>query len=138
MADQAMTSPSCTRRSGQVLTSADRLAILRYPELARLVALRSCGEWLFQPVLADEELKLVVGSRSWLGGWSDALAIRSRTDAKAFRCDPVGGVVWQKEGGLVEVVEGLLELPGPEEPGAPRLVKARAPRLWVPGGKDAL
>jgi hypothetical protein len=54
-------------------------------------------------------------------------------DAKAFRCDPAGEVVWQREGGLVEVIDGLLQLPGPNESGAPRLVKARAPKLWVPG-----
>jgi hypothetical protein len=127
-----VTSPFAVRRGGQVLTSADRLAILRYPELAQLVALRSRG-WFFQPVQVEGELELVTGARSWPEGWSDALAIRSQGDAKAFRCDPMGGVVWHRQGGLVEVVDGLLELPGPSEPNAPRLVKARAPGLWMPG-----
>jgi hypothetical protein len=115
-----------------VLTSADRLAILRHPELAQLIALRSGGGWFFQPVQVEGTLELVTGSHRWPDGWSDALAIRGQGDAKAFRCDPTGGVVWQRESGLVEVLDGLLELPGPEEPGAPRLVKARAPTLWVP------
>jgi len=86
----------------------------------------------FQPIQVEGELELVTGSRMWPERWSDALAIRGQGDAKGFRCDPVGGVVWQREGGLVEVVEGLVELPGPDEPGAPQLVKSRAPRLWVP------
>jgi hypothetical protein len=70
----------------------------------------------------------------WPGGWSDAIAIRDLTDAKAFRCDPAGGEVWKHEGGLVEVVDGLTDLPAPHEPHAPRLVKARAPGLWLPAG----
>jgi hypothetical protein len=128
-----MTSPFATRRGGQVLTSADRLAVQLYPELARLIALRLGGGWFFQPVQVDGVLELVTGSRMWREGWSEALAIRDSGDAKAFRCDPTGGVVWQREGGLVEVVDGLLELPAPDQPNAPRLVKARVPKLWMPG-----
>ena len=66
-------------------------------------------------------------------GWSDAVAIANRDDARAYRCDPAGGEVWGREGGLAEVIDALIELPAPHEPGAPRLVKAIAQRLWAPG-----
>jgi hypothetical protein len=98
----------------------------------RLLELRHCG-WQFQPVLVSGELELLTGARVWPDGWSDAIAIRDLTDAKAFRCDPDGGAVWLREGGLVEVVDGLMELPAPDQPGAPKLVRARTPKLWTPG-----
>jgi hypothetical protein len=94
--------------------------------------LREDGGWVFQPVLVASELELLVGARVWPQGWSDAIAIRDVSDARAYRCDPDGGEVWQREGGLVEVIDGLLELPAPDQPGAPRLVKAKAARLWTP------
>ncbi|MFL6141751.1 MAG: hypothetical protein ACJ72N_07765 [Labedaea sp.] len=40
--------------------------------------------------------------------------------------------MWQREGGLVDVIDGLMELPAPNESGAPRLVRGTAPRLWTP------
>jgi hypothetical protein len=70
--------------------------------------------------------------RIWPDGWSDAIAIRDLGDARAFRCDPAGGEVWKREGGLVEVIDGLVDLPAPDQPNAPRLAKATAPELWVP------
>jgi hypothetical protein len=118
---------------GPKLTTADQAALKLYPELGRLIDLRDGGGWFFQPVQVEGELELVAGARMWPDGWSDAIAVRDVGDARAFRCDPAGGEVWQCEGGLVEVVDGLVELPGPDQPNAPRLVKARAPQLWVPG-----
>lgn len=53
--------------------------------------------------------------------------VRYTTDAAALRTDHDGGVVWQREGSLVEVVDGLLTLPPPSTPGAPRLVTATHP-----------
>lgn len=103
-----------------------------YPELARLVELRHGHGWFFQPVHVRGELELLAGARVWPDGWSDAIAIRDLGDATAFRCDPAGGEVWQREGGLVDVADALAELPAPNEPGAPRLVKGTAPRLWTP------
>lgn len=108
-------------------------AILDCPGLRRLRELRESGGWVFQPVLVDGGLELLVGARTWPYGWSDAIAIRDLRDAKAFRCDPAGGEVWQREGGLVEVIDGLVELPAPGQPGAPRLVRAKAVTLWTPG-----
>jgi hypothetical protein len=115
------------------LTTADQAALKLYPELGRLLDLRDGGGWFFQPIQVEGELELVTGARMWPEGWSDALAVRDLGDARAFRCDPVGGEVWQREGGLVEVVDGFVELPAPDHPHAPRLVKAQAPELWVPG-----
>lgn len=101
-------------------------------ELRRLAELRDRGEWSFLPIRRDGELELLTGARGWPGGWSDAVAIRDLGDARGFRCDPVGGVVWRREGGMAEVVEGLLELPTPDHPRAPRLVIGTAPGLWTP------
>lgn len=117
---------------GPRLTTDDQAAVTTYPELWRLIQLRAGGQWFFQPVLVDGELELVTGARVWAGQWSDAIAIRDLGDAKGLRCDPAGGEVWKREGGLVEVIDGLVELPAPDDPRAPRLVKGRAPELWTP------
>src|SRR5690349_5717190 len=93
------------------LTAADRAALAVYPELRRLIDLRDGGGWFFQPVQHERDLELLTGARTWLDGWSDAIAIRDLIDARAFRCDPLGGEVWKREGGLIEVIDGLLELP---------------------------
>jgi hypothetical protein len=108
-------------------------ALVACPGLRRLRELRESGGWFFQPVLVASELELLVGARVWPQGWSDTIAIRDVGDARGFRCDPDGGEVWQRAGGLVEVIDGLLELPAPDQPGAPRLVKAKTARLWTPG-----
>lgn len=114
------------------LTTADRAALSVYPQLRRLVDLREGGGWFFQPVRVQGTLELLAGARMWPDGWSEALAICGLGDARAFRCDPHSGIVWQREGSLIEVIDGLLELPAPDQPGAPRLVKATAPQLWTP------
>jgi hypothetical protein len=115
------------------LTQTDIVAIARYPELFRLLSLREHSSWWLLPEYREGELELVTGARVWQDRWTDAIAIRNRDDAKAFRCDPAGWEVWGKEGGLTEVLDLLMELPAPYAPHAPTLVKARTPRLWVPG-----
>jgi hypothetical protein len=117
---------------GPRLTAGDQAALAAYPELWRLVHLREGGQWFFQPVLIDSELELVTGARTWAGRWSDAIAIRDLGDAKAVRCDSAGGEVWNSDGSLVAVIDSLAELPPPDDPKAPRLVKGRAPKLWTP------
>ncbi len=108
-------------------------AVAEFPELGRLIELKNGGGWAFHPVVMDGEIVLLAGWRVWLvGGWSDAIAIRNTTDAKAYRCTAEGGEVWGREGTLVDVIDGLIELPGPDEPGAPKLVKGRRPILWTP------
>jgi hypothetical protein len=114
------------------LTQTDIAAVAQYPELLRLLSLREQSAWRFMPEYRDGELELLTGARVWSDGWSDAIAIRNRDDAKAFRCDPAGGEVWGREGGLADVLDPLIELPAPYAPHAPMLVKARAPRLWTP------
>jgi hypothetical protein len=112
----------------------EREAVALYPELRGLIDLRLSGGWVFQPVVVDGTLELLTGWRAWLvGGWTDAVAIRSRTDAKAYRCNGDGGEVWGREGTLHYVLDGLTGLPKPGAPGAPTLVKPSVRRLWVPG-----
>ena len=115
------------------LTAADYAALTAYPELRRLIDLREGGGWFFQPVQLHGELELLAGGRLWPSGWSEALAIRGLNDVRAFRCDPSGDVVWHREGGLIAAIDGLVELPDPDDPKAPRLVKGTAPKLWTPG-----
>jgi hypothetical protein len=107
-------------------------ACLLYPELQHLIDLRQ-GSWVFQPVLVDGTLMLLTGWRAWVGGWTDAIAIRGQGDAKAYRCDADGGEVWGREGTLDHVIAELFALPPPGEPGAPRLVKGPRHQLWWPG-----
>lgn len=116
-------------------TDVDRVSLTLYPELHRLVELRDGYRWVFTVERNDSgEVRLVAGGRLWPTGWSDALAMRNLDDARAFRLDPANGMVWMCEGGLVEVIDGLTELPDPGQPGAPRLVRGAAhPRnLWLP------
>lgn len=110
----------------------ERAAVAAYPQLQRLIELRDRDGWRFQPIHLDGELRLLAGSRTWPTGWSDALVIRDVGDAKGFRCDPASGQVWTHEGGLVEVIDALMQLPPPDVPGAPRLVTGRGPTLWTP------
>jgi hypothetical protein len=109
-------------------------AVTLYPELIRIIEMRQSGGWVFQPVVVDTAVELLAGWRVWLlGGWSDAVTIRSQTDAKAFRCNADGGTVWKLEGTLNDVVDGLIDLPTPDAPHAPKLVLGRRPTLWIPG-----
>ncbi|MFL6119838.1 hypothetical protein [Actinophytocola sp.] len=106
-------------------------ALAEFPELRRLVDLRNAG-WQFLPVSADGELVEVRGVRAWPDDWADAIVVRFTTDAAGLRCDPSGGVVWERAGDLAEVVDGLLALPAPSDPNAPRLVLRTTPGLWTP------
>lgn len=107
----------------------DGAALAEFPELRRLVELRNAG-WQFMPVSADGELVEVRGLRAWQDGWLDTIVVRFTTDAAGLRCDSAGGVVWEQVGTLAEVVEGLLALPTPSDPTAPRRVLRNAPGLW--------
>ena len=104
--------------------------LAEFPELRRLIDLREAG-WVFLPGLEDGEITEVRGVRTWPDGWGDAIRVRYTTDTAALRTDHDGGLVWQREGSLVEVVDGLLTLPPPSEPGAARLVRATEPMLWI-------
>jgi hypothetical protein len=111
------------------ITHAD--AIGAFPELAQLALLPRAG-WRFQPIAEDGELVCLVGWRNRAEA-IDALWIYGRTDCLAARLVAAsGGIVWDYTGSLASCVEELLALPGPGEPAAPRLVRARGAGLWTP------
>lgn len=109
--------------------------LAEHPEIQRLLDLLAAG-WTFLPHTEDGRLAMLLGVKAWADtGYADALQTRSPTDAAAVRTDPDGGVVWQCDSTLDEVVDGLLSLPAPGTPGAPRLVKAGMSWLWTPGSR---
>ncbi len=115
------------------LTVADRASIALFPELGRLIALRNNGRWQFMPGVQQGGVELVAGFAVWLPeGWTDAIA--GRGDARADRCDPAGGEVWGREGGLADVLDGLTELPAPPEPAA--ALRAERSAAASPAGRS--
>jgi hypothetical protein len=110
-----------------------RAAIAAFPELACLLDLVKSG-WRFTSVLNNGEVTSVHGLRVWPQGWADAIGVLYTTDSQGLRANHAGDVVWKREGGLVDVVTGLLELPAPDERLAPRLAIGVAPPLWTPKG----
>ncbi|MFT7835592.1 hypothetical protein Q5530_05525 [Saccharothrix sp. BKS2] len=115
-----------------MLTQNEYLAFGAHPELRRLATLRDSGPWVWLPTARNGEVVELHGVRTWTGGYADAVRVRTATDAAAVRTDDTGGLLWQREGGLAEVVDALLELPPPDAPTAPRLVKGVGPGLWTP------
>jgi hypothetical protein len=88
---------------------------------------------LIDEILTLDHVEWETTLRVWLvSSWSDALAIRDPGDARAYRCTAEGGVVWDRDGTLVCVLDELLALPRADAPGAPRLVQAQR-KLWIPG-----
>lgn len=110
-------------------------ALAAYPELEHLLRLDAAG-WTWMPPPLDEngDPLEVHGLRFWPGHPDvDALRVRSPTDARAVRSDSGGGLYWEREGTLADVVTQLLELPPPGSPYAPRLVIGMAPPdRWIP------
>lgn len=112
------------------MTVAESLAL--WPELRGLVDLRRAG-WVFAPRWdRGGELVQLDGIRTWPDGSADAIRVVYTTDAGALRINRDGGLVWQREGTLADVVGGLLSLPAPGTPGAPCLVKGGLSWLWIP------
>lgn len=108
-------------------------ALARYPELDALFLIQQAG-WLFR-IAQDEhdEPECFMASRS-VERYTDALFIYDQHDITGARvlAEDGGGVVWMKHSSsLEEVVQELLGLPEPNEPGAPTLVK-RQSLLWTP------
>jgi hypothetical protein len=115
-----------------VISDLDRAAVAAFPELQRLIDLRD-AEWRFMPGMdAYGTLRQINGVRPWPNGYADALRVQYATDAAGIRCDHTGGMLWQREGTLVEVVDGLLALPTPSSRLAPSLVIGKTPGLWTP------
>lgn len=103
------------------------------PEFDQLEALLKRG-WVFDPGFDDRgQLDRVKGIFGWHAeGVVDLVRVKSQTEAAAMRCDRSGGLLWEREGTTAYVLGELLELPSPDDPRAPRLVLASAPRLWTP------
>jgi hypothetical protein len=106
-------------------------ALTEFPELRRLVDLLRAG-WQLLPVSSGGELVEVRGVRMWPDEWLDAITMRFTTDAAGLRRNRFGDVVWEHEGDLTNVVDGLLALPAPCAPSAPRLVLRTSTLLWTP------
>jgi hypothetical protein len=115
------------------MTDSDRKAVALYPELQRLIDIRELG-WVFR-VEPSEDLLAVKGlylHRVGMVHWADMLEIRNLTDAAAVRLNPGRALVWKVTGTLVDIVDGLMQLPHPSSPFAPRLVLNKLNTLWVP------
>ena len=114
---------------------ADRAAVAAFPELARLIDLREAERqpWLWRADVTDGEVVQINGFRVWPTYEVDAIRVRSSTDANGLRTlsDELG-IVWERSGTLVDVVDGLFTLPAPGTPGAPRRVKGSSSGLWTP------
>ena len=123
---------------------ADAAAIAAFPELAALVQIRDAGWAFLPPVTVNGAITEIDGLRTWPTGWFDAIRIRSASDVLGIRtdCGDPPGIVWERTGGLVEIIDALIELPPPDARtaprrvigAAPRLVIVPGPRLWTPGG----
>jgi hypothetical protein len=120
---------STSRKMGDVPADPGE-ALAEFPELRRLVDLLRVG-WQFLPVSSDGELVELRGVRVWPDESVDAITVRFTTDAAALRCDGSGGVVWERAGDLADVVDGLLDLPMPGHPDAPRLILRTSTQLWT-------
>ncbi|WP_297538039.1 hypothetical protein [Amycolatopsis sp.] len=104
-------------------------ALAEFPELLRLIDLHDAG-WMFLPTLDSEgQVVEMHGVRTWPEGWADALRVRYTTDARGLRTDHTGGITWQRDGTLNEIVDGLITLPAPSDRLAPRLVVAQTSML---------
>jgi hypothetical protein len=88
--------------------------------------------------LRDERGEVFVLLASY--GWptcSDRLHIYGEDEAIAARIVPstrtdVDDVLWCYEDGALGAINALLELPAPDEPGAPRLARRAPLGLWLP------
>lgn len=105
-----------------------------YPELAGLMAIIGAG-WRFRERRDDNGITALYGARPYphMPHVMDAIKIRSETDARGHRGHQPDGLLWELDGGLADVVDGLLNLPDPASPLAPSLIRGSAPRLWIPG-----
>jgi len=115
------------------MNDAEHVAL--YPELRRLAELRDGGGWHFLHTESEPGVVVLTqGVRVWPNEWTDVLGFLGQTDAQAKRATPDGEVVWEREGDLAYVVEGLIELPPPGDPHVPHLlIRSRLPQIWRPG-----
>lgn len=105
------------------------VGLRRWPALRSLLRMRgSDWRWLRPPLDDDGNPVELHGLRAWPDSpVVDAIRIRMDTDVLGVRVDCEGGLLWYRDGDLTSVVDALLELPAPWDPGAPRLVIGSAP-----------
>jgi hypothetical protein len=99
-------------------------------------ALRARG-FLFHAIRdQDGEVTVLVGAFGWpefydrLHIWDEheAIAARAVPNARSGSDD----VVWTYQDDALSTIQALLELPPPDEPGAPRLARPAPSGLWLP------
>lgn len=109
-------------------------AVRRYPRLRDLQTLVDLHWKFINHRDPDGKPLHLDGFLCWPdGSTTDALSVHSETNAFGVRTVGDGDIVWKRTGTLTDVIEGLLELPAPGEPNAPRLVIANGSPLWTPG-----
>jgi len=119
------------RRAGT--NEGEQAALAAHPDLRRLAALRDEGGWQFMHhENGSGHITLTTGYRGWPDGSTDVLQFNGPGDAWAWRGNPDGAMVWSRSGGLLDVINGLLELPAPGSPHAPRMVIGSGRKLWTP------
>jgi hypothetical protein len=102
------------------------------PGLDRLLELQRRGGWHWLPTESRDGGPMLRGVRTWPGSdIADAIVIAGETDAHANRTT-TDGPTWLRSGTVADVVDGLLELPDPRSPSAPR----RLLGVRVPGPAD--
>lgn len=108
-------------------------ALAAFPQLKGLQALVDDG-WKFIVMRAEDRSVIQMnGYFLWPHDVTDALTVRSETDAFGCRTlNDENGIVARYEGTFDDVVTKLRLLPPPDDPSAPRLVKGRGPSLWTP------
>jgi hypothetical protein len=118
-----------------MMTESERRAIGLYPELQRLLDIRGMG-WTFQLVTDEAGMVTAVKGlfmyRVGLVHWADMLQIHNSADTAGVRLNPDRQPVWQMTGTMIDLIDGLIQLPHPSSPFAPRLVLGKLASLWVP------
>ncbi len=97
-----------------------------------------CARGFLFHAIRDENggVRVLVGAYGWPDCY-DRLHIWGEDEAIAARAVPSGrhgaeDVVWTYEDGALGAIKALLELPAPDEPGAPRLARRAPDGLWLP------
>jgi hypothetical protein len=115
------------------MNEGERAALAAHPDLRRLAALRDQGGWQFMHHEdGSGNINMTTGYRSWPDGSTDVLQFHGPGNAWAWRGNRDGAMVWSQSGGLLDVINHLLELPDPAAPHAPRIVIGSGRKLWQP------
>jgi hypothetical protein len=114
------------------MTTPAEITALAHPALSRVLELVRRGGWQWFPAESRDGGPMLRGVRTWPGtDVADAIVIVSETNAHANRTIEEGAT-WMRSGTVADVVDGLLELPDPQAPLAPRRVLG----VRVPGNSD--